>query len=71
MTVAEDLTIICNEEGRLLGLPHNCKICGVDFVGPIIFVGVEGDELTDIPIAFKDFKALFRSLWDKERNERT
>lgn len=33
VTIASDAVIICNEEGRILGLPDNCRVCGVDFVG--------------------------------------
>lgn len=64
VTLTEDLVIICNEEGRLLGLPHNCSVCGVDFVGPIVFAGVSGEDIADIPVAFRDFKTVFRSLWE-------
>lgn len=64
MTIAEDCAIICNEEGRLLGMPHNCIVCGVDFVGPIVFVGVDGEEFSDLTISFGDFKRMFRSLWE-------
>ena len=48
VTLAIDTAIICNEEGRLLGLPYNCRFFGVDFVGPILVVGVDGDEFTDL-----------------------
>lgn len=48
VTLAKDAAIICNEEGRLLGLPYNCRFWGVDFVGPILVVGVDGDEFTDL-----------------------
>lgn len=48
VTVAEDCCIICNENGRLMGLPYNLTFCGVSFVGTIIFVGVAGDEFTDL-----------------------
>ena len=44
VTLAADTAIICNEEGRLLGLPYNCRFLGVDFVGPILVVGVAGDK---------------------------
>ena len=50
VTVFSDLAIICNDEGRILGMPHNCTFLGMDFVGPIIVVGVDGDEFTDCPI---------------------
>lgn len=42
--------IICNEEGKLLGLPYNCTIFGEDFVGTILIAGVDGEDfgaLTD------------------------
>lgn len=50
-TFTTDCCVICNEEGRLLGLTHNCKFCGTDFVGPILLVGVDGDEFTDCPMS--------------------
>lgn len=49
VTVASDLVIICNEEGRLLGLPYNVTLCGTEFVGTILFAGVDGEEFTDAP----------------------
>lgn len=58
VTFAIDSCIICNEEGRLIGLPYNCSICGVDFVGTIIFVGVDGDEFTDYPASWSSFKQM-------------
>lgn len=54
--VLPGLAIICNEEGRLLNLPHNCVVDGIDFVGTIIAIGVAGDEFADIPISFQDWK---------------
>lgn len=42
-------TVICNEEGRLNGLPYNCTIMGQDFYGDILIAGVDGDEFADIP----------------------
>ena len=64
VTIAEDAVIICNEEGRLLGMPHNCNVMGVDFVGPIVFAGVSGEEFVDFPLTFQDFKKMFRNLWE-------
>ena len=48
VTIATDLVIICNEEGRLKGLPHNTTVFGVDFVGTIIAAGVKGEEFASI-----------------------
>ena len=48
VTIAEDLVLICNEEGRLRGLPYNATICGVPFVGTVLAVGVKGDEFASV-----------------------
>ena len=56
VTIAEDTVIICNEEGRLEGLPFNIDIAGVGFVGTILVVGVKGDEfasLNHVPLWLK------------------
>lgn len=49
--ISRDACVICNEEGRILGMPENCNFCGVDFAGPILLVGVDGDEFTDCPMS--------------------
>ena len=46
-----DVVIICNEEGRLCGLPYNCRFVGVDFVGTLLVVGRNKDEFCDVPEA--------------------
>ena len=51
VTIASDAVIICNEEGRILGLPYNCRFVGVDFVGTILVVGRDRDEFCDVPEA--------------------
>lgn len=51
VTIASDAVIICNEEGRILGLPDNGRVCGVDFVGTVLIVGTKGDEFCDVPEA--------------------
>lgn len=48
VTVATDLAIVCNEEGRLRGLSPSASILGMQFVGPVAFVGVRGEDFTDI-----------------------
>ena len=49
--------IICNEEGRLDELEHNCEGCGIDFVGTIIVAAANGEgELIDLPISFEIWK---------------
>lgn len=51
VSIADDVVIICNEEGRLRGLPYNCRFVGVDFVGTILVVGRNKDEFCDVPEA--------------------
>ena len=64
VTLADDAVIICNEEGRLQGLPYCCTICGVDLVGTVVIAGVAGEEFADLPGDFKSWKKMFRSLWE-------
>lgn len=59
VNIGSNWAIICNEEGRLRGLPYNTNICGVDFVGPIIFLGTDGDEFCDLAISLEDFVEVF------------
>ena len=63
VTLALDCVIICDEEGRLKGKPHNCFIAGVDFVGEIIIAGVDGEEFADLPVTWDECKQLFPQLW--------
>lgn len=56
--LAADLAIICNEEGKNLGLPLNCHIDGEDFVGPIMLVGIDGKEFCDVPYGYDDLCAV-------------
>ena len=56
VTLAEDCAVICNEEGRLMGLPYCCEICGVSFVGTVVIVGVSGEEFCDLPGEWKTWK---------------
>lgn len=64
VTITNDAVIICNEEGRCIGtdeegrmisLPYNCSICGVEFVGTILMAGVEGDKFATVPITMDEW----------------
>ena len=59
VTFATDACIICNEEGRLMGLPYNCDLLGVTFVGPILIVGIDGEEFAGLP---EDMLHMFRFI---------
>lgn len=48
VTLCTDLVLICNEEGRLIGLPYNTTIGGHDFFGTVLAVGAKGDEFASI-----------------------
>lgn len=50
VTLATDLAIVCDEDGRIKGEVPNCEICGIDFVGTILAVGVDGEEFADVPL---------------------
>lgn len=52
VTFTADFCIICNEEGRFLGLPYNGNLCGVDFFGTVLGVGLHGDEFASVPRRF-------------------
>lgn len=65
VTVSADLVVICDDEGRLKGKPHCCTICGVDFVGTVILCGIDGDEFADLPVGWKDLKAVLPQLWEE------
>lgn len=56
--IGDGVVVLCNEEGRLRGLEANCRICGVDFVGTICVVGVDGEEFTDCPLELQAFRWL-------------
>lgn len=43
-----DVAVICNEEGRIHGLPYNCTIDGISFCGDILIVGTDGEEFCDL-----------------------
>lgn len=49
VTLPYDAALICNEEGRILGLPDNGRVCGVDVVGTVLIVGTKGEEFCDVP----------------------
>lgn len=48
VTITEDIAIVCNEEGRLRGLSPSASVLGMQFVGPVAFVGTRGEEFASI-----------------------
>lgn len=64
--ICSDLCIVCNEEGKLEGLPFNVEYMGEQFVGNIIFVGVDEDEFTDFKYDMETFRRLMPDEWWRE-----
>lgn len=61
--IKDGLGIICNEEGKNLHLPINMNhpLSSLDFlVGTIIVIGVDGEEFTDVPIEFAEWKEIVK-----------
>lgn len=55
-----DMTILCDEEGRLKKKPYNCKIGRTTFAGTIIAVGSDGEEFADVPLDIAGWKFLVK-----------
>lgn len=51
VTITPEIVIICNEEGKLRGLPYNVTIGREDFVGTIVVAGVKEDEFSSVRAA--------------------
>lgn len=51
VTIATDACVICKENGRLTDQEYNCEWCGIGFYGPILIVGVDGEDFTDCPMS--------------------
>ena len=49
VTMGQDVVMICNEEGRILGLPYNCTVGGVSFCGTVAIVGADEEDFADCP----------------------
>lgn len=67
VTLGEDVAVVCNENGRLLGLPYCATLGDVQFVGDIAIVGVDGCDFTDVPFSdglLRAIKEVFKSHVD-------
>lgn len=60
-TFATDACVLCDEEGRWKGYPHNTVVCGMEFVGPILIVGVAGEDFADLV----DPERVLELLWPR------
>lgn len=53
-----DIVVICDEEGRIKRKDANCVVKGIDFVGDIIVLGIDGDEFADVPISMREWRKM-------------
>lgn len=61
VTIASDLALICNEEGLIMWLPYNLTVCERPFAGPIVAVGVDGEEFVSLtPNQIQSLRRLLR-----------
>lgn len=65
VAVSPDLVVLCNEEGRIDGMPHCWEVGGIDFCGPVILCGVAGPEFADVPFS----KELIDQLLEMEDDD--
>lgn len=52
LRISTDCVMVCNEEGRIRGLPDNPSVSWLmpySIQGDVFFCGVAGEEFTDIP----------------------
>ena len=59
VTLDSGFCAVCNEEGLLMDLPYMGLINHINFFGPVLLVGVNGEDFCDVPVLEVD-KALYR-----------
>lgn len=60
--------LVCNEDGRLLGMPQNP--CLEEYVGPVFFTRTDGDEFVNLSVADAQLaRALFLEAYGS-RNDK-
>ena len=66
VTFAKDAIIICNEEGRMMGLPENKSLFLSGFRGDCVVCGVDGENFASL----KDENRKMLLHWCKKRWEK-
>lgn len=68
--IATDCVMVCNEEGRLIGLPDNRSVSWLmpySVQGDVFFCGVEGEEFADVPEAGREMiLRVCKKMWLQE-----
>ena len=69
VTLTDNTVIICNEEGKIIGLAPNFIIGTAPFqdviLGEAIVIGVDGEDFCDLPISFDLWKKLLKGWGNK------
>ena len=60
LPIAADMLAIVNEEGKLRGMEPNMIVNGELLVGPVVFAGVDGEDLCDVPVGLDRIGFMFR-----------
>ena len=60
--LARDAVILVNEEGKLRGMAPNVMYFDDVLVGPVVIVGVRGEEFVDAPPAARMMRRIFREV---------
>ena len=60
LPIAADMLAIVNEEGKLRGMEPNMIVRGDLLVGPVVFAGVDGEDLCDVPVGLDRIGFMFR-----------
>ena len=68
--IGEDVAMLCNEEGKLKGMETNFPLMGDIIVGPVLFVGVAGEEYASCPKNRKQMEAFLKLEEIRERARR-
>lgn len=70
VNIAEDAVIVCNDEGRLIGLPENKSLPVRGFCGDCFICGADGEEFASLQENAKRFLLRkCRDSWNVLREE--
>ena len=63
--LTDEITVVCDEEGRLKGKDYCFSWGRVSFCGTCLFVGVSGDRFADLPYKTKEdfYRAMLAGVW--------
>ena len=66
VTIGDGIVIICNEDGKNIGLERNFIMGFIPFietvVGTVVICGADGEDFGDIPIGMKEWKQILH-VW--------